>query len=69
MPQRDTAPDIVRIVESLDGDVPMRCELVIRFDYGKIVPWVRRVDDALSAIAGPDALCLAHTRATCTARA
>ena len=35
----------------------MRSELVIRFDYGTIVPWVRRVDDALVAIAGPDALC------------
>ena len=35
----------------------MRSELVIRFDYGKIVPWVRRIDDARVAIAGPDALC------------
>ena len=36
----------------------MRSELVIRFDYGRIVPWVRRVDHARVAIAGPDALCL-----------
>ena len=57
MPPRGEAPDIVRIVEGLDGNVPMRSELVIRFDYGKIVPWVRRVDDARVAIAGPDALC------------
>ena len=35
----------------------MRSELVIRFDYGQIVPWVRRVDHARVAIAGPDALC------------
>ena len=35
----------------------MRSELVIRFDYGQIVPWVRRVDSARVAIAGPDALC------------
>ena len=35
----------------------MRSELVIRFDYGPIVPWVRRVDDARVAVAGPDALC------------
>ena len=53
MPPRGRAPDIVRIVEGLDGDVPMRSELVIRFDYGTIVPWVRRVDDARVAIAGP----------------
>ncbi len=58
MPPRGDAPDIVRIVEGLSGTVPMRFELVIRFDYGRIVPWVRRIDDALVAVAGPDALCL-----------
>ena len=58
MPPRGVAPDIVRIVEGLDGDVPMRSELAIRFDYGTIVPWVRRVGHARVAIAGPDALCL-----------
>jgi GH15 family glucan-1,4-alpha-glucosidase len=57
MPPRGRAPDIVRIVEGLEGSVPMRSELVIRFDFGKIVPWVRRVDSARVAIAGPDALC------------
>jgi GH15 family glucan-1,4-alpha-glucosidase len=58
MPPRGSAPDIVRIVEGLGGEVRMRSELVIRFDYGKIVPWVRRVDHARVAIAGPDGLCL-----------
>ncbi len=57
MPPRTRTPDIVRIVEGLDGDVPMRSELVIRFDYGRIVPWVRRIDHARLAVAGPDALC------------
>jgi GH15 family glucan-1,4-alpha-glucosidase len=57
MPPRGTAPDIVRIVEGVTGTVSMRSELVIRFDYGKIVPWVRRIDHARVAIAGPDALC------------
>ena len=57
MPPRGKAPDIVRIVEGLDGSVPMRSELVIRFDFGHIVPWVRRVDHARVATAGPDALC------------
>jgi GH15 family glucan-1,4-alpha-glucosidase/RimJ/RimL family protein N-acetyltransferase len=57
MPPRGKAPDIVRIVEGVRGRVPMRMELVIRFDYGQIVPWVRRVDDAQLAVAGPDALC------------
>jgi GH15 family glucan-1,4-alpha-glucosidase len=57
MPPRGVAPDIVRIVEGLDGSVPVRSELVIRFDYGRIVPWVRRVDGMRLAVAGPDALC------------
>ena len=56
MPPRGLAPHIVRIVEGLDGRVPMRSELVIRFDYGRTVPWVRRVADARLAVAGPNAL-------------
>jgi GH15 family glucan-1,4-alpha-glucosidase len=56
MPPRGRAPDIVRIVEGLEGSVPMRSELVIRFDFGHIVPWVRRDDHARVAIAGPDGL-------------
>ena len=58
MPPRGEAPDIVRIVEGVEGTVSMRSELAIRFDYGKIVPWVRRIDHARVAVAGPDALCL-----------
>jgi GH15 family glucan-1,4-alpha-glucosidase len=57
MPPRGRAPDIVRIVEGLSGRVRVRSELVIRFGYGLIVPWVRRVDTARVATAGPDALC------------
>ncbi len=59
MPPRGTNPDIVRIVEGLEGRVVMRTELVIRFDYGSIIPWVRRLeDDTLVAVGGPDALAL-----------
>jgi GH15 family glucan-1,4-alpha-glucosidase len=58
MPPRGHTPDIVRIVEGLSGAVPMRSELVIRFDFGRIVPWVRRIGHAQIAVAGPDALCL-----------
>jgi GH15 family glucan-1,4-alpha-glucosidase len=57
MPPRDEAPDVVRIVEGIRGKVEMRSELTIRFDYGHIVPWVRRIDDARVAVAGPDGLC------------
>jgi GH15 family glucan-1,4-alpha-glucosidase len=38
--------------------VAMRSELAIRFDYGSIVPWVRRTSDGIAAVAGPDAICL-----------
>jgi GH15 family glucan-1,4-alpha-glucosidase len=59
MPPRETKPDIVRIVEGLDGSVDMRTELVIRFDYGSVVPWLRRIDtETLSAVGGPDGLML-----------
>jgi GH15 family glucan-1,4-alpha-glucosidase len=54
MPPRDEVPDIVRIVEGLDGEVPMRSELVIRLDFGHVVPWVYRVDHTRRATAGPD---------------
>ena len=58
MPHRGEAPDIVRIVEGVRGRVPVRSELRLRFDYGTVVPWVRRVDGDLGAIAGPDAMWL-----------
>jgi len=58
MPPRQNDPDLVRVVEGLHGEVRMQMELVIRFDYGSIVPWVRQVDGALRAIGGPDALSL-----------
>jgi GH15 family glucan-1,4-alpha-glucosidase len=58
MPVRVQAPDLVRVVEGKRGQVRMRMELVIRFDYGSIVPWVQRIDGGISAIAGPDRLLL-----------
>jgi GH15 family glucan-1,4-alpha-glucosidase len=58
MPVRGHTPDILRIVECVAGEVEVDFDLVIRFDYGQAVPWVRRTDDQLLAIAGPDALCL-----------
>ena len=47
---------MVRIVEGLEGRVPMRMELIMRFDYGSIMPWVRHRDGVLVATAGPDTL-------------
>ena len=56
LPLRGRRADIVRLVIGRRGQVPMRMELVIRFDYGSIVPWVRRSERGIRAIAGPDAL-------------
>jgi GH15 family glucan-1,4-alpha-glucosidase len=58
MPPRQRNPDLVRVVEGLEGEVRFEMDLVIRFDYGSIVPWVRKVDNVLRAIGGPDALSL-----------
>jgi GH15 family glucan-1,4-alpha-glucosidase len=58
MPPRQWDPDVARIVEGVSGRVPMRMELTIRFDYGSIVPWVRHIDGALHAVAGPDSVWL-----------
>ena len=60
MPLSDERWDVVRIVEGLRGRVAMRMELIARFDYGSIIPWVRRPDHTLLLTAGPDTLEL-HT--------
>jgi len=59
MPFSDSRWDVVRMVEAVSGCVTMRMELIVRFDYGSIVPWVRQTDGALLITAGPDALELA----------
>src|SRR4051794_4265791 len=58
MPPRQRDPDLVRVVEGVRGEVTMRMELTVRFDYGSIVPWVRRIDGIWRAIGGPDAVSL-----------
>ena len=60
MPPRTEAPDLVRVIQGRRGRVPMSMDLVIRFDYGSIVPWVRHVQRGIRATAGPDTL---HCRA------
>ena len=56
MPVRTDTPHLVRMVEGRQGTVPMKLELAIRFDYGSLVPWVRRRDGGITAIGGPNAL-------------
>ena len=55
MPIRGRNPALVRIVRGVRGRVPVAMQLVLRFDYGRSVPWVTRLrGGALRAIAGPD---------------
>jgi GH15 family glucan-1,4-alpha-glucosidase len=54
-PRRGSAR-VVRLIEGLQGNVRMRSELTLRFDYGRAVPWLRAVPRGALAIAGPDAV-------------
>ena len=59
MPSRGDTSKLVRLVFGKRGQVRLRTEFVVRFDYGSLVPWVRRRDDgALVAISGPDMVVL-----------
>ena len=77
MPLHDGSPgsghvpdnsDIVRLVKGERGQVAMKFELIIRFGYGAIVPWVTHLEDGtLRAIAGPD-MVLLHSPVTLRGR-
>jgi GH15 family glucan-1,4-alpha-glucosidase len=59
MYRRNGSSELVRIVTGLRGEVPMRSEMVVRFDYGAVVPWVSQQEDGrLLFVAGPDRLLL-----------
>jgi GH15 family glucan-1,4-alpha-glucosidase len=54
MRPREDWPNLVRIVRGEKGAVEMRMDLVLRFGYGIVVPWVKKVAGGLQAVAGPD---------------
>jgi GH15 family glucan-1,4-alpha-glucosidase len=55
MPFRDDYSEVVRLVVGTRGKLKMRTELILRFGYGAVVPWVTRMENgAMRAIAGPD---------------
>ena len=58
MPVKGHGRTVVRAVVGLRGEVEMRMELVIRFDYGSTIPWVQSGPTGTSAVAGPDSLYL-----------
>ena len=55
VPSNET-PQVLRVVVGTKGQIRMKLVLVMRFDYGSVVPWVRRTENGISAIAGPDML-------------
>ena len=62
MPLRGRNSDLVRLVQGKRGLVNVQMELIIRFDYGRTIPWVtRREDGTTVAIAGPHMLALRST--------
>ncbi|HEY7147675.1 MAG TPA: glycoside hydrolase family 15 protein [Streptosporangiaceae bacterium] len=58
MPCAGEAPVLVRIVEGVSGAVEMETVLRLRFGYGQVVPWVRRINGSVAAVAGPDSVWL-----------
>jgi GH15 family glucan-1,4-alpha-glucosidase len=56
MPPRSQQLDLVRMVVGQHGQVAMQMQLIMRLDYGSIIPWVRRTEYGIRAIGGPDAL-------------
>ncbi len=54
MPPKGTHSDVVRMVQCARGTVSLRMELVLRFDYGRTVPWVTAIGDGVRAVAGPN---------------
>ena len=54
MPPRANTPHLIRIAVGLSGEVAMRSVLRLRFDYGRVVPWIRHDGTHAHAIAGPD---------------
>jgi GH15 family glucan-1,4-alpha-glucosidase len=58
MDRRGDDQDVLRLVRGIRGCVPMCMELVLRFEYGSVVPWVTRQRGGLRAIAGPEMVIL-----------
>jgi GH15 family glucan-1,4-alpha-glucosidase len=53
------SPDVIRIVECVEGEVPMEMRLFARFGYGAYKPWTTKSERGFRLVAGPDALIVA----------
>jgi GH15 family glucan-1,4-alpha-glucosidase len=62
MSRPGTSSRIIRIARGETGRVAMHTQLVLRFGYGAIVPWMTRIDEqTMRGIAGPDSVLLRST--------
>lgn len=64
MPPHSKYREVIRIVEGVKGSVDLKMCLILRFDYGRTVPWLWKDAEGLNAVAGPDALILRTPVAT-----
>ena len=53
MPRRGEYANLIRIVRCTGGKVRIKMRLAIRFDFGRTVPWVTKIEGGVRAIAGP----------------
>ena len=58
VPEREDRIDVIRLVRGVAGTVTLTTDIRFRFDYGHVTPWLQRVPDGLTAVAGPDAVLL-----------
>src|SRR5271163_2063025 len=56
LPETEGQIDLIRLVRGETGRVHMRTEIILRFDYGRSIPWVKRHFGGLNAISGPNAI-------------
>ena len=47
--------ELVRVIEGLRGSMRLRIEFMPRFDYGEVMPWIYRVDEAAHCAVGSNA--------------
>ncbi len=55
-PDASAEHDLIRIVEGVEGEVPIHCDLQVRFGYGKLVPWIKYDGAHATLTSGPDAI-------------
>lgn len=65
MPRREEHPTVVRIVEGLEGEVPMESRLAARFTFGKLPPWTRPLHGAITMTAGANGIALRSSTQVC----